>query len=107
MKPKVKIHDTFDHAFLRAQKRDFDISRSRRERKEKLSKITELIDYYNLDAAKQDIKDWHDARLLALDYMIPDWTDLIRVYDDVMVDAFLSGIIMTIKLKEWAMMQIL
>jgi hypothetical protein len=67
------------------------------EKRKKAKDITELIDYYNLDATKQDIKDWHDAKLLALDYQIPDWTDLIRVYDDVMVDAFLYGIIMTIK----------
>lgn len=59
--------------------------------------ITEKIDPYNLDATKQDVSDWQEARLTALDYMIPDWTDIIRVYDDVMVDAFLTGIIEAIK----------
>jgi len=61
------------------------------------TKIDENIDQYNLDATKQDVKDWQGARLTALDYMLPDWTDLIRVYDDVMVDAFLTGIVETIK----------
>lgn len=68
----------------------------------KIPKRANLIDEletYNLDATKQDVSDWQDSRLLALDYLIPDWTDLIRVYDDVIVDSFLTGIIETIKDK--------
>ena len=57
------------------------------------------IDFYNLEAVKQDINDWVDARLLAMDYQIPDWTDLIRVYEDVMVDGHVNGLINSIKNK--------
>jgi hypothetical protein len=61
------------------------------------AELSDLIQYFNLEATKQDVKDWQRARLDAIDVFIPDWTDLIRVYDDVMVDAHLTGIIETIK----------
>lgn len=91
-----KQFDTFDIAFQRELRKEAIKAQSKRDRK-RLSEITELIDYFNLDATKQDVKDWRESRLLAIDYQVPDWTDIIRVYDDVMVDAFLSGMINTIK----------
>ena len=59
--------------------------------------IADQIQYFNLDATKQDVSDWQSARLDAIDVNIPDWTDLIRVYDDVIVDSHLTGIIESIK----------
>lgn len=67
--------------------------------------IASKIDYYPLEAIGQDIENWSDARLTALDTLAPDWEDLIRVYDDVMIDAHLSGISRAIKkqikAKKW------
>lgn len=53
----------------------------------------------NLEATKQDVQDWQQARLLAIDIDFPDWVDLIRVYDDVVVDSFLTGIMEVTKDK--------
>jgi len=86
--------DTFDLAHQRELKK---LIAAYNKRQPANTKIDENIDYYNLDATKQDVQDWQSARLTALDYMLPDWTDLIRVYDDVMVDSFLTGIIETVK----------
>jgi len=63
------------------------------------AKLDDLIDYFNLESTKQDVKDWQSARLNALDVHIPDWTDLIRVYDDVIVDSHLTGIVEIVKDK--------
>ena len=53
----------------------------------------------NLEATKQDVQDWQQARLLAIDVDLPDWVDLIRVYDDIIVDSFLTGVIEVTKDK--------
>ena len=63
------------------------------------SDIAEQINYDNLDAYKQDVKDWQDARICALDIDLPDWTELIRVFDDVMVDSHITAIMQVIKDK--------
>lgn len=65
----------------------------------KSADIASKIDYFSLQAYKQDVSDWSDARQFALDPIVPDWTDYIRVLDDVMVDAHVSGIIRAIKKK--------
>jgi hypothetical protein len=61
--------------------------------------ILQQINYFNLYATKQDVKNWQAARLVAIDYLVPDWTEYIRVLDDVMIDGHISGIIQTIKDK--------
>lgn len=68
--------------------------------------VSKFIQYNDLFAYKQDIKDWVDSRLLAITTHVPDWTNYIRVLEDIVVDAHISSIITTIKnkvkLKEWA-----
>lgn len=75
--------------------RDF-IKASVNKRMPKNKDVVEQIDYFNLESTKQDVQDWQEARQIALDVFIPDWEDLIRVYDDVIVDSHLTGIIETI-----------
>ena len=61
--------------------------------------VYDKITYDNLDSYKQDIEDWQDGRIAALDIYLPDWTELIRVYDDVMVDSHITAIVEVIKDK--------
>ena len=61
--------------------------------------IYKKIEYDNLDSYKQDIEDWQNGRIAALDISLPDWIGLIRAYDDVMVDSHITAIIEVIKDK--------
>jgi glycosyltransferase A (GT-A) superfamily protein (DUF2064 family) len=53
--------------------------------------LIKKIDYYDLDATKQDIQNWQESRIIAQQTMNPDWTDYIRVCDDIMLDGHLTG----------------
>lgn len=61
--------------------------------------VSEEITYSDLDAAKQDIKDWQVSRLTAQSVLMPDYTDFTRVLNDIMVDSHINGIINSIKNK--------
>lgn len=61
--------------------------------------VTEQIQYSDLFAFKQDVKDWQEARQFAINIHNPDWTQYIRVLDDVMVDSHVNSIINSIKNK--------
>jgi len=61
--------------------------------------ISELIFYNDLNSAKQRISDWVASRLTARHVFVPDWSDLIRVYDYVFIDSHVFGIINGIKQK--------
>ncbi len=69
-------------------------------------KISDIIHYNDLNAVKQRISNWVSARLTARHAFVPDWTDLIRVYDYVIIDCHVTGIIngikQKIKSKEWS-----
>jgi hypothetical protein len=61
--------------------------------------ISKIIYYNDLNAVKQRISNWVSGRLLARHVYVPDWTDLIRVYDYVIIDAHVTGIINGVKQK--------
>lgn len=61
--------------------------------------VTQQIQYSDLFAFKQDIKDWQNARQFAISVDNPDWTDYIRVLNDVTVDSHITSIINSIKNK--------
>ena len=69
------------------------------------AKISRIIHYNDLNAVRQRISNWVAARLTARHVYVPDWTDLIRVYDYVIIDCHVTGIIngikQRIKAKEW------
>ncbi len=65
----------------------------------KENKIANLIYYNDLNAVRQRISDWVAGRLIARHAFVPDWTDLIRVFDYVFIDAHVFGIINGIKQK--------
>lgn len=70
-------------------------------------KISSIIHYNDLNAVRQRISNWVAARLVARHVFVPDWTDLIRVYDYVVIDSHVTGIIngikQRIKSKEFAL----
>lgn len=76
-------------------KNNIDASKLSEEEK----KISSLIYYNDLNSVKQRISDWVAARLSARYAFVPDWTDLIRVYDYVILDSHVTGIINGIKQK--------
>ena len=61
--------------------------------------ISKLIYYNDLNAVKQKISDWVAARLTARHVFVPNWSDLIRVFDYVWLDAHVFGIQNGIKQK--------
>jgi len=65
----------------------------------KSNPISSLIHYNDLNSVKQRISDWVASRLMARHVFVPDWTDLIRVYDYVFIDSHVFGIINGIKQK--------
>ena len=69
------------------------------------AKISSIIHYNDLNAVRQRISNWVAARLTARHVFVPDWTDLIRVYNYVVIDCHVTGIMngikQKIKSKEW------
>ena len=61
--------------------------------------VLEKIQFDNLFAVKQNIQDWLESRLDAIDVYLPDWTNYIRVLEDVMSDAHINSIITSVKNK--------
>lgn len=80
----------------------FDTLKLKAEMSKSMPKRADFLDEIhrdNLEATKQDVQDWQQARLNAIDIDLPDWVDLIRVYDDIIVDSFLTGVVEVTKDK--------
>jgi hypothetical protein len=65
----------------------------------KKANVLDEIQYSDLFAYKQDIQDWINARQFAISRTLPDWTDYIRVCNDIYTDAHVTSIITSIKNK--------